>query len=36
MDGSVLQDKAPYVAIARVYKILIAEANEFKKVETKA
>jgi hypothetical protein len=32
--GSVLQDKAPYVAKARVNKILIAKANEIKKVET--
>jgi hypothetical protein len=32
----VLQDKAPYVAKARVNKILLAEVNEFKKVETKS
>jgi hypothetical protein len=36
IDGSVLQDKAPYVAKARVNKVLLAEANEFKKVETKS
>jgi hypothetical protein len=35
MDGSVLQEKAPYLAKARVTKILLAEHNEFKKVETK-
>jgi hypothetical protein len=35
MDGSVLQDKAPYIARAHVYKIRIAKANEFKKVVTK-
>jgi hypothetical protein len=34
MDGSVLQEKAPYLAKARVNKILLAEAHAFKKVET--
>ena len=35
MDGSVLQDKAPYLAKARVTKVLLAQVAEFKKVKTK-